>query len=31
MDEQCAADIVQRTNDAFSFAILRGGVRAGEA
>jgi hypothetical protein len=25
------ADIVQRTNDAFSFAILRGGVRAGES
>jgi hypothetical protein len=30
MDELCAADIVQRTNDAFSFAILRG-VRAGES
>jgi len=30
MDEQRAVDVVQRMNDAFSIAILRG-VRAGEA
>lgn len=30
MDEQRAAYVVQETDDAFSLAVLRGGVRAGE-
>lgn len=30
MDEQRVAYVVQGTDDAFSLAVLRGGVRAGE-